>query len=87
TKRPLIIAGDFNLNSDSQPINTFKNSLNLSDLTEDYNLDNTLVNEVTPYKVDCDHVFVSQDINIHSYKMSDKLLSDHRALSVEFDLS
>jgi endonuclease/exonuclease/phosphatase family metal-dependent hydrolase len=83
---PLIIAGDFNLWTKSKAIEKLKTELNVIDLTEINKIDNTLSNEVTPYKVACDHVFISKHIKVKNFKLNKSLLSDHKALILEFDL-
>lgn len=84
---PLVIVGDFNLRPESEAIQYLVNELNLRDLTAEAGLDNTLENAVTEFKVACDHIFVSKHIDVVNFERSDALLSDHKALIVEFDIS
>jgi endonuclease/exonuclease/phosphatase family metal-dependent hydrolase len=83
---PLIVVGDFNLNRSTAAIQSFKKALNLTDLTERASITNTLNNLVTPYKVACDYIFVSDSIDAKNLELSEALLSDHKALILEFDI-
>jgi endonuclease/exonuclease/phosphatase family metal-dependent hydrolase len=84
---PLIIAGDFNLWADSAPLQHFKKTLGLKDLTEEAKLKSTLSHQVTPYRVACDHIFVNGAVDVQSFQLSDVLVSDHKALLLEFELA
>jgi endonuclease/exonuclease/phosphatase family metal-dependent hydrolase len=83
---PLIVVGDFNVSSKSEAINKFKQKLGLVDLTESHNLGSTLSSDVTPYKVDCDHIFVSKHIKVKQIGLLDELVSDHKAIMLDFDI-
>lgn len=85
-KDPLIMVGDFNLNSNSRPIKFLKEELDLVDLTEKSGIKSTLSKQVTPYTASCDHVFINNGIKLNDFRISDELLSDHKALITEFDL-
>ena len=80
---PVIMCGDFNLSPKSKSLALINNELiNLSirsGLKRTYNR-LSAVHEV------CDYIFVNDDIKVLSFKMSDELLSDHKALILEFDL-
>jgi endonuclease/exonuclease/phosphatase family metal-dependent hydrolase len=80
---PIIMCGDFNLAPKSKSLGLINKELaNLSiknGLKRTYNR-LSAVHEV------CDYIFVNDDIKVRSFKMSDELLSDHKALILEFDL-
>jgi endonuclease/exonuclease/phosphatase family metal-dependent hydrolase len=83
---PLIVAGDFNVKSESEALQPFKQRLGLTDLTAERGLSSTLNSLVTPYQVSCDHIFISQDIKVADFQLHDDLLSDHKALILDFGL-
>ncbi len=85
-KPPLIMSGDFNLNANSKAINYLKNELNLRDLTEEAGSPSTMSNQIVPYTASCDHIFVSRDIKVNSFTVADDLVSDHKALVLDFDI-
>ena len=81
---PLIVAGDFNLASSTDAIKQFKTNLNLIDLNNG-NIESTLSADVTPLIADCDYIFIRQDIKVESFAVSNQLVSDHKALILEFN--
>jgi endonuclease/exonuclease/phosphatase family metal-dependent hydrolase len=83
---PLVVAGDFNLKSESEALQFFKTALGLTDLTLEYGLNNTLSNLVTPYQVACDHIFINDHITVENLQLHEELLSDHKALALDFDI-
>ena len=83
---PYIVAGDFNVSSKSEAMSNFKNILNLTDLKQGQ-YESTLTGIVTPYIVDCDYILISKEVNSQSFEVSDQLVSDHRPLILEFNLS
>jgi endonuclease/exonuclease/phosphatase family metal-dependent hydrolase len=85
-KPPLIMSGDFNLNAGSKAINYLKNELNLRDLTEEAGSPPTMSDKIVPYTASCDHIFVSRDIKVNSFTVADDLVSDHKALVLDFDI-
>lgn len=86
-KGPLIVVGDFNLRSESDGIRLLKDKLKLKDLTEEHGILNTLNNLATTYKVACDHIFIGDHIKVNKFEMLETLLSDHKALSLDFLLN
>ncbi len=80
---PVILCGDLNLSPASDSVKILDKKLtNLSvanDLKRTYN-QFSVVNEV------CDYIFVNDQIKVVDFKMSDELLSDHKALILNFDL-
>ena len=85
-KGPLVVAGDFNLKPESEAIQYIVNELELTDLTAQAGLTNTLENSLTEYKAACDHILVSKHIKVNEVVMSDALLSDHKALVLDFEV-
>jgi endonuclease/exonuclease/phosphatase family metal-dependent hydrolase len=83
---PMIVAGDFNLKSETAAIQDFQKGLNLKNLTEEYGITNTLNNLVTPHKVACDYIFINDSIDVTDFRLNETLLSDHKALILDFDI-
>jgi endonuclease/exonuclease/phosphatase family metal-dependent hydrolase len=81
---PLIFAGDLNLNPNTPALRIFDGLL--EDLTATHNIKSTLSVLGKVPNVACDHVFVNDLIKVQTYKVSDELVSDHRALVLEFDI-
>jgi len=85
---PAILAGDLNVWPKSPALNSI-NSLGLNNLTSDYAIRSTL-SEIhqAPNKneVACDYVFTSKDIKVTDFHVMEKLVSDHKALVLEFEL-
>lgn len=80
---PVIFCGDLNLNPSSESVKIIDKKLtNLSvtnNLKRTYN-QFSVVNEV------CDYIFINELVKVIDFKMSDELLSDHKALILEFVL-
>jgi endonuclease/exonuclease/phosphatase family metal-dependent hydrolase len=79
----VILTGDFNLEPTSESIKVL-NSI-LKNLSIEAKLTSTR-NELTPKNEVCDYIFVSKGIKVNKFYMLDKILSDHNALILEFDL-
>jgi len=79
---PVILCGDFNLAPDSESINVLNSKLrNLSienGLKRTYT-DLSIVNTV------CDYIFVNDRVQVEHFEMSDALISDHKALILDFE--
>ena len=80
---PVILTGDFNLEPTSKSLEEL-NSL-LVNLSSEYNLKTTR-NELTTKTEVCDYIYVSKDIKVKEFYAHQKLVSDHRALILEFEL-
>jgi endonuclease/exonuclease/phosphatase family metal-dependent hydrolase len=81
---PMIVTGDLNVTHQSPalaPLETF-----LNDLTYDTGLRTTLTELNAMHGIACDHVMVSDDVQVRSLTRSDMLLSDHAALLLEFNV-
>jgi endonuclease/exonuclease/phosphatase family metal-dependent hydrolase len=83
--RPLILAGDLNVVFESPAMKPIQAQLN--DLTQAYRLPTTLSEFGKVSNVACDHICVSDGIDVHSFHASDALVSDHMPLVMEFNLT
>lgn len=83
-KGPLIMCGDFNLSPDSESLAIVNQKL--TNLTVANDLQNTLSRLHPAQGVACDYIFVNDQIKVKNFEMSAKLVSDHKALILEFDL-
>ena len=81
---PIILAGDFNV----QPSSPALQSLNilLRNLTYENNLKSTLNELAAVDNVACDYIMLNDQIRMNGFKVSDRLVSDHKALILEFDI-
>ncbi len=79
---PLIMCGDLNIIHGSPAMRELDF---LHDLTEEYNIDNTLVGLKFNGKVACDHILVNKEIKVHSFETVNDLISDHKGLVAEID--
>ena len=80
----VILAGDLNLHPGSSSLKPLNERLR--NLCEEFNIESTR-NELAkrPGEV-IDYIFASDDLNISGFQASDVLVSDHRALILEFDI-
>lgn len=88
--RPLVFCGDLNVNPDTPTIAAL-NDLGLRNLITEAGIKSTLSRaHRAPLEdqdnVACDYIFVSQDIRVKNFQASDELVSDHKALVMEFDV-
>jgi endonuclease/exonuclease/phosphatase family metal-dependent hydrolase len=80
---PIILTGDFNLSPKSSSLELINRRL--INLSLKFNLKTT--RNVLTHKTEvCDYVFVSRDIKVKKFYLSDMLASDHAALVLEFDI-
>lgn len=80
---PTILAGDFNLGPYSESIGQL-NSL-LINQSISHGLKTTRTSLTHKQEV-CDYVFTSKDIKVVDFAASDDMVSDHKALILEFEL-
>lgn len=80
---PIILCGDFNLAPTSESIGIINDLL--SNLSVVNKLSRTYT-QLSPVNEVCDYIFVNGEIKVKSFKMSDELVSDHKALVMEFSL-
>ena len=81
---PLILAGDLNVVAASPAMRAFDGWL--EDLTATHGIKNTLSELGKVPDVPCDHILVTADVKVQTFSASDALVSDHKALLLEFDL-
>lgn len=78
---PVVLAGDFNLAPHSESIEVL--NAQLTNLCTVHNVKTTRT--VLTHKTEvCDFIFVSNDITVKSFRVSDEVVSDHQALILEF---
>ncbi|HPR09593.1 endonuclease/exonuclease/phosphatase family protein [Candidatus Saccharibacteria bacterium] len=82
---PLIIAGDLNVDPTSPAMRVFDGFL--EDLTATHTATETLSQLGKVRDVACDHILVSDGVRVEAFTVRDELVSDHRALVLEFSLS
>jgi endonuclease/exonuclease/phosphatase family metal-dependent hydrolase len=80
----IIVTGDFNLSPESESIHFINQSLR--NLSVEYGLTTTR-NHLTTKKEVCDYIFVNDQINVSAFSMSDMIVSDHNALSLDFTVT
>lgn len=86
TTLPLVFAGDLNASYESDAIKVFEDSP-LRNLTEENNIKTTLSQlSRVPIDVSCDYIFVSKSVQVNKFSVSEKIISDHKALVLEFDI-
>lgn len=78
---PVILAGDFNLSPHSPSLEQINEILTNLSIMADLKTTRT---DLTHKSEVCDYIFVSKDIRVKSFKASDKVVSDHMALILEF---
>jgi endonuclease/exonuclease/phosphatase family metal-dependent hydrolase len=88
--KPLVFCGDLNITPDSEPLKVLE-PLGLINLTKAHGVKTTLSEahrapQEARESVACDYIFVSPDIKVAHFEVSEKLVSDHKALIVEFGL-
>jgi endonuclease/exonuclease/phosphatase family metal-dependent hydrolase len=88
--RPLILCGDFNAWPSSPALRVF-DSLQLTNHTIEHNITGTLSSAHRAPDNDralatCDYILTSPEIIINNFKVSDVIVSDHKALILEFNL-
>lgn len=87
---PLVFCGDMNVNPTSPAIKAVE-QMGLRNLVTEHNVKATLsYAHRAPQKnrdsVVCDFIFVSDDIKVEKFSVSEEIVSDHKALILEFSL-
>lgn len=87
---PLIFCGDLNVKLGTTPIKVL-DSLGLTNLTAQHHVKTTLSEVHRAPKQDresvaCDYIYVSPNIKVTRFEVSDRVVSDHKALILKFDL-
>lgn len=80
---PVILTGDFNLAPHSESLEQINHQLR--NLSIEFDLKTTRTPLTSKTEV-CDYIFVSDEIKVQSFEASDKLVSDHKALILEFEV-
>ena len=74
---PVVMCGDLNITYASPAMRELDF---LQDLTEQYQIKNTLMGLKYDGEVACDHILVNDEVMVEDFKVLDNLVSDHRAL-------
>ncbi len=74
---PIVMCGDLNIIHESPAMRPFDF---LTDLTHEYQINNTLVGLKFNGKVACDHILISDQIKATDFTVSDRIVSDHKPL-------
>ncbi len=74
---PIVMCGDLNIIYESPAMRPFDF---LTDLTHEYQINNTLVGLKFNGKVACDHILISDQIKATDFHVSDRIISDHKPL-------
>jgi endonuclease/exonuclease/phosphatase family metal-dependent hydrolase len=80
---PVILTGDFNLVPQTESIAVIDDLL--TNLSTKYRLENTYTH-LSIHKAVCDYIFVNDLVKVKNFYAADVLISDHKALILEFDL-
>lgn len=83
--RPLILSGDLNVDSNAPAMAPIHNRLR--DLTKENKIETTLTQFGKIPIAACDHICISDGIDVKQFAVREELLSDHKALVLEFDLA
>jgi endonuclease/exonuclease/phosphatase family metal-dependent hydrolase len=81
---PVILTGDFNLAPHSESVELLNKRL--KNLSIAHNLKTTRTPLTHKTEV-CDYIFVNDAVKVKDFHASDELVSDHKALILEFDLA
>jgi endonuclease/exonuclease/phosphatase family metal-dependent hydrolase len=80
---PVILTGDFNLAPHSESLEVINSRLTNLSLAHHLKTTRTSLTHKTEV---CDYVFVNDDIKVNKFYASDKIVSDHKALVLEFEI-
>lgn len=83
TLGPKVVCGDLNLKPGSPALKYL--TQHVSSLTEEHLVPSTLTQFGKAQGVACDHICVSEDIEVLSFGVSDDLVSDHNALILSYE--
>jgi endonuclease/exonuclease/phosphatase family metal-dependent hydrolase len=88
--RPMIFCGDLNVNPDTPTIQAL-DGLGLRNLTAETGIKTTLSEaHQAPIEdrnsVVCDYIFVSREIKVTNFSVAEEIVSDHKALILEFEI-
>lgn len=80
---PIILAGDFNLAPHSESLELLNSRL--KNLSIEYKLLTTRTNLTHKTEV-CDYIFVSDGVTVNDFHALDEIVSDHKALLLDFEI-
>jgi len=83
---PLIVAGDFNVALESPAMCYFEAELQLRNLTREHHVATTLSEFGHRFEVACDDILTRGEFAAQQFAVSNALVSDHKALILEFRL-
>lgn len=81
---PLIFAGDLNVTGASPAMRVFDGFL--ESLTAKHGVNSTLSQLGKVSGVACDHILVGPGVKVKDFRVSEELVSDHKALILEFEV-
>lgn len=86
---PLLFCGDLNLNPTSKPIELLESSFEFNNLVKESAVSSTLSDlfRISNLAVVCDYIFASDKIKVNKFLVSPKIVSDHKALVLDFELT
>lgn len=79
---PMIICGDFNLAPDSASMQQLSHGF--TSLTKKYQIASTYSPVLHVFNVVCDYIFVNDSVKVNDFKVSEAVISDHKALILDF---
>lgn len=83
---PLIFCGDLNVNQTSQTVHEL-DVLKLRNLAAEFELTTTLSSAHRfTHNLTCDYIFVTPSIKVDNFYASDAVVSDHKALILDFEI-
>jgi endonuclease/exonuclease/phosphatase family metal-dependent hydrolase len=82
-KGPIVLTGDFNLAPHSKSLEQINKKL--TNLSIKHHLKTTRTPLTHKTEV-CDYIFVNDEVKIKDFYASDEIVSDHKALILEFDI-
>ncbi|QQS18882.1 hypothetical protein IPL68_02370 [Candidatus Saccharibacteria bacterium] len=80
----IVFVGDLNVDPGTPALQLFDGWL--EGLTANHGITNTLSQLAKVQEVACDHIFVNTHVRVQDFRVLDDLVSDHKALLLEFDL-
>jgi endonuclease/exonuclease/phosphatase (EEP) superfamily protein YafD len=80
---PVILTGDFNLVPGSKSLEPLNKMLR--NLSIEFRLSTTR-NQLTHKNEVCDYIFVNDKVQVKQFEASDALISDHKALILDFEI-
>lgn len=81
---PIILCGDFNLASGSSSIKIIDEVL--TGLPQQHGLQSTYVSHFNSNSTVSDYIFVNDLVKVKDFNMSEEVISDHKALILDFDI-